>query len=71
MKGIYACDLLEQLLRCLRKSQAFTDFFEWIVCDLFEEDGLLLFNSGDLGVKPLEQPGIQAHCRTNDEVTNR
>ncbi|MDM5297817.1 bacillithiol biosynthesis cysteine-adding enzyme BshC [Bacillus pumilus] len=67
----YTNELLEKLLRCLRKSQTFTDFFEWIVFDLFEEDGLLLFNSGDLGVKPLERTLFKQIVETNDEVTHR
>ncbi|KRE19873.1 bacillithiol biosynthesis cysteine-adding enzyme BshC [Bacillus safensis] len=70
-ESAYTNDLLDQLLRCLRKSQTFTDFFEWIVCDLFEEDGLLLFNSGDLGVKPLERTLFKHIVETNDAVTAR
>lgn len=70
-ESAYTNDLLDQLLRCLRKSQTFTDFFEWIVCDLFEEDGLLLLNSGDLGVKPLERALFKHIVETNDAVTTR
>jgi len=70
-ESAYTNDLLDQLLRCLRKSQTFTDFFEWIVCELFEEDGLLLFNSGDLGVKPLERTLFKHIVETNDAVTAR
>ena len=36
-ESAYTNDLLNQLLRCLRKSQTFTDFFEWIVCDLLKK----------------------------------
>ena len=37
----------------------------------FEEDGLLLFNSGDLGVKPLERTLFKHIVETNDAVTAR
>lgn len=70
-ESAYTNELLDQLLRCLRKSQTFTDFFEWIVCDLFEEDGLLLLNSGDLGVKPLERMLFKHIVEANDSITNR
>ncbi|MFS0654216.1 bacillithiol biosynthesis cysteine-adding enzyme BshC [Bacillus sp. 179-C3.3 HS] len=65
----YTNDLLDQLIRCLRKSHTYTDFFEWIVCDLFGEDGLLLFNSGDLGVKSLERQVFKQIVEANDTIT--
>ncbi|MGE6631285.1 bacillithiol biosynthesis cysteine-adding enzyme BshC [Bacillus sp. NPDC077027] len=66
----YTNELYTKLLRCLRKSDTFTDFFEWIVYDLFEEDGLVLFNSGDLQVKPLERPLFKAIIEKSDAVTS-
>ncbi|WP_353855862.1 bacillithiol biosynthesis cysteine-adding enzyme BshC [Bacillus sp. Bos-x628] len=70
-ESAYTNELLDQLLRCLRKSRTITDFFEWIVCDLFEEDGLLLFNSGDLGVKQLERTLFKQIVESNEMITRR
>ncbi|KML03576.1 hypothetical protein VL05_08345 [Bacillus stratosphericus] len=70
-ESAYTNDLFDQLLRCLRKSETFTDFFEWIVCDLFEEDGLLLLNSGDLGVKPLERTLFKQIVESSDAIVAR
>ncbi|WMT27914.1 bacillithiol biosynthesis cysteine-adding enzyme BshC [Bacillus aerius] len=70
-ESAYTNDLFDQLLRCLRKSETFTDFFEWIVCDLFEEDGLLLLNSGDFGVKPLERTLFKQIVESSDEIVAR
>lgn len=67
-ESAYTNDLFDQLLRCLRKSETFTDFFEWIVCDLFEEDGLLLLNSGDFGVKPLERTLFKQIVESSDAI---
>ncbi|MEH6922761.1 bacillithiol biosynthesis cysteine-adding enzyme BshC [Bacillus altitudinis] len=70
-ESAYTNDLFDQLLRCLRKSETFTDFFEWIVCDLFEEDGLLLLNSGDFGVKPLERTLFKQIVESSDAIVAR
>ncbi|MFV5961536.1 bacillithiol biosynthesis cysteine-adding enzyme BshC [Bacillus sp. AK25] len=67
-ESAYTNNLFDQLLRCLRKSETFTDFFEWIVCDLFEEDGLLLLNSGDFGVKPLERTLFKQIVESSDAI---
>lgn len=70
-ESAYTNDLFDQLLSCLRKSETFTDFFEWIVCDLFEEDGLLLLNSGDFGVKPLERTLFKQIVESSDAIVAR
>lgn len=37
----YTNHLLGHLRRCLRQSLSFTDFFEFLVADMFEQDGLI------------------------------
>ena len=49
----YTNDLLSHLRRCLRQSLSFTDFFEYLVAGMFEQDGLILLNSGDPGIRAL------------------
>lgn len=60
--------LLDNVKRCLRESVTFTDFFELLIADLFQEEGLVLLNSGDPGIKKLETAMFQKILRENDEL---
>ncbi|MBY4603793.1 bacillithiol biosynthesis cysteine-adding enzyme BshC [Bacillus sp. SPARC3] len=60
--------LLDNVKRCLRESGTFTDFFELLIADLFQEEGLVLLNSGDPGIKKLETAMFQKILRENDEL---
>lgn len=51
----YTEDLYKDLVSCLTNSNSFTDFFARILFLLFEEEGLVLIDSGDLNVRTLEQ----------------
>ncbi|PSA98149.1 bacillithiol biosynthesis cysteine-adding enzyme BshC [Bacillus halotolerans] len=62
--------LLEHVKRCLRESVTFTDFFEQLIADLFQEEGLVLLNSGDPGIKKLETAMFQKILRDNDELAH-
>ncbi|MEC1668048.1 bacillithiol biosynthesis cysteine-adding enzyme BshC [Bacillus mojavensis] len=60
--------LLEHVKRCLRESVTFTDFFEQLIADLFQEEGLVLLNSGDPGIKKLETAMFQKILHDNDDL---
>lgn len=60
--------LLDNVKRCLRESVTFTDFFELLIADLFQEEGLVLLNSGDPGIKKLETAMFQKILRENGEL---
>ncbi|MEG7334244.1 bacillithiol biosynthesis cysteine-adding enzyme BshC [Bacillus sp. 0102A] len=60
--------LLDNVKRCLSESVTFTDFFELLIADLFQEEGLVLLNSGDPGIKKLETAMFQKILRENDEL---
>ncbi|RPK06793.1 hypothetical protein BSBH6_00416 [Bacillus subtilis] len=62
--------LLDNVKRCLRESVTFTDFFELLVADLFQEEGLVLLNSGDPGIKKLETAMFQKILRENDKLAS-
>ncbi|MCY8643783.1 bacillithiol biosynthesis cysteine-adding enzyme BshC [Bacillus haynesii] len=66
----YTKDLLGHLRRCLRQSLSFTDFFEWLVADMFAQDGLILLNSGDPGIRALEARFFRQLLNKNDELTD-
>ncbi|MCY7860759.1 bacillithiol biosynthesis cysteine-adding enzyme BshC [Bacillus haynesii] len=66
----YTKDLLSHLRRCLRQSLSFTDFFEWLVADMFAQDGLILLNSGDPGIRALEARFFRQLLNKNDELTD-
>lgn len=60
--------LLQNVMRCLRSSETFTDFFELLIADLFQEEGLILLNSGDPGIKKLETGMFQQILKHNNEL---
>lgn len=62
--------LLQHVKRCLRSSETFTDFFELLIADLFQEEGLILVNSGDPGIKKLETSMFQQILKHNDELSD-
>ena len=66
----YTNDLLSHLRRCLRQSLSFTDFFEYLVAGMFEQDGLILLNSGDPGIRALEARFFRQLLNRNDELTD-
>lgn len=57
--------LIEHVKRCLRDSTTFTDFFEHLIAAMFQEEGLVLLNSGDPGIKKLETAMFQKILRLN------
>ncbi|MCY7855348.1 bacillithiol biosynthesis cysteine-adding enzyme BshC [Bacillus sonorensis] len=64
----YTNGLLSKLKRCMRQSSSFADFFEYIVADLFQHDGLVLLNSGDPELRSLEVRFFQELLKNNDEL---
>ncbi|PLC16642.1 bacillithiol biosynthesis cysteine-adding enzyme BshC [Bacillus paralicheniformis] len=66
----YTNDLLGHLRRCLRQSLSFTDFFEYLVAGMFEQDGLILLNSGDPGIRALEARFFRQLLNRNAELTD-
>jgi uncharacterized protein YllA (UPF0747 family) len=66
----YTNDLLGNLRRCLRQSLSFTDFLNFLFADMFEEDGLILLNSGDPGIRNLEARFFRQLLDKNDELTD-
>ncbi|MGW8458007.1 bacillithiol biosynthesis cysteine-adding enzyme BshC [Bacillus atrophaeus] len=62
--------LIEHVKRCLRDSTTFTDFFEHLIAAMFQEEGLVLLNSGDPGIKKLETAMFQKILRLNGELAN-
>ncbi|NPC92464.1 bacillithiol biosynthesis cysteine-adding enzyme BshC [Bacillus sp. WMMC1349] len=76
LKGVFASfeeteytnELLANVQRCLRQSESFTDFFEYIIVELFEKDGLVLLNSGDPELRALESGFLQALIKKNDQL---
>ncbi|ATH91317.1 hypothetical protein ACH95_19720 [Bacillus glycinifermentans] len=65
----YTNGLLSKLKRCLRQSSSIAEFFEYIIADLFENDGLVLLNSGDPGLRSLEVRFFQELLEKNDELS--
>ncbi|WP_077736879.1 bacillithiol biosynthesis cysteine-adding enzyme BshC [Bacillus sonorensis] len=64
----YTNGLLTHLRRCLRQSSSFTEFFEYIVADMFEKEGLVMLNSGDPGIRALEAGFFQQLVKNNDQL---
>ncbi|MDA1475653.1 bacillithiol biosynthesis cysteine-adding enzyme BshC [Bacillus changyiensis] len=76
LKGVFASfqeteytnELLANVQRCLRQSESFTDFFEYMIVELFEKDGLVLLNSGDPELRALQSDFLQALIKKNDQL---
>ncbi|MCD7033901.1 bacillithiol biosynthesis cysteine-adding enzyme BshC [Metabacillus sp. GX 13764] len=56
------------VLSALEKSETYTDFFEWLVMDLFKEEGLVLVNSGDPEIRSLEQGFFKTLVQQNAAI---
>ncbi|ALC80959.1 MULTISPECIES: bacillithiol biosynthesis cysteine-adding enzyme BshC [Bacillus] len=66
----YTLSLMEELYRCLDCSDTYVEFFEQIIANLFQEDGLLLLNSGDPGLRKLETEFFQELLEKNDDLAD-
>ncbi|MGM0873555.1 MAG: bacillithiol biosynthesis cysteine-adding enzyme BshC [Bacillota bacterium] len=65
-------NLLDQLTNCVHQSNTYVEFFEHVIMDLFHNQGLVLVNSGDPGLRQLEKSCFQSildhNCSLYDSV---
>lgn len=52
----------------LEKSETFTDWFAFLLMHLFKDEGLVLVDSGDPGLRALEKPFFKKMIRQNEEL---
>ncbi|MBS2968869.1 bacillithiol biosynthesis cysteine-adding enzyme BshC [Metabacillus sp. KIGAM252] len=61
-------DLLKKLTMYMEKSSTYTEFFEWLIMDLFGSEGIVLIQSADPGLRELETEHFSAMIQKNDEL---
>ncbi|MGD7008526.1 bacillithiol biosynthesis cysteine-adding enzyme BshC [Metabacillus sp. 84] len=64
----YTKGLLNKLTAFLDKSSTYTEFFEWLIMDLFGSEGLVLIQSADRSLREFETEYFQTLIRKNDEI---
>lgn len=60
--------LLDQLSNCVKQSNTYVEFFEHVIMSLFKNEGLVLVNSGDPGLRQLEKSCFQSILEHNSRI---
>ncbi|WP_338781799.1 bacillithiol biosynthesis cysteine-adding enzyme BshC [Metabacillus sp. FJAT-52054] len=60
--------LLKKLTMYMEKSSTYTEFFEWLIMDLFGSEGIVLIQSADAGLRELETEYFSAMIHKNDKL---
>lgn len=66
----YTKQLYEVVMECLHESSSYVDFFAHIIYRLFDEEGLVLVDSGDHSVRQLESDYFVSFIEKQPEITN-
>ncbi|MFY4773767.1 bacillithiol biosynthesis cysteine-adding enzyme BshC [Metabacillus sp. RGM 3146] len=61
-------EIKAQVLLSLEKSETFVDFFEWLIMDLFKNQGLILVNSAHPELRKLEIDYFQQLIQHNESI---
>ncbi|AZB42831.1 bacillithiol biosynthesis cysteine-adding enzyme BshC [Bacillus sp. FJAT-42376] len=61
--------LLEKLTMYMEKSATYTEFFEWLVMDLFGSEGLVLIQSADSALREFEIDYFSSLIEKNDRIS--
>lgn len=64
----YSNELLEQLTKSVDQSDTYVEFFEQVIMTLFENEGLVLVNSGDPRLRQFEKPCFQSILDQNSSL---
>ncbi|MFA1818668.1 bacillithiol biosynthesis cysteine-adding enzyme BshC [Virgibacillus oceani] len=64
----YSSVLFDTLEKCLEQSDSYVDFFARLIYQLFEEDGLVLVDSGDADLRKLEKDHFSALIKAQPEI---
>lgn len=64
----YSNHLLDHLINCVKRSTTYVEFFEHVIMNLFRNEGLVLVNSGDPGLRQLEKCCFQSIINNNSSL---
>ena len=64
----YSNELLEHLTNSVNQSDTYVEFFEQVIMTLFENEGLVLVNSGDPGLRQFERSCFQSILNQNSSL---
>lgn len=67
----YTNQLLSLLEEAIGRSSSFTDFFAYLVMQLFHKDGLLIIDSANQGLRNIENDIFLLQLERAEEITNR
>ncbi|MGD7043586.1 bacillithiol biosynthesis cysteine-adding enzyme BshC [Jeotgalibacillus proteolyticus] len=65
----HTADLMELLDEAIETSDSMTSLFAFIIMSLFKEEGLLVIDSADKGLRNIEQPFFQKLFEHSDSIT--
>lgn len=66
----YSKQLINNLKQYVQKSSSYVEFFELVVMGIFQDQGLVLVNSGDSGLRQLEKPCFHAIVERNSNIAD-
>ncbi|MTH52628.1 bacillithiol biosynthesis cysteine-adding enzyme BshC [Bacillus mangrovi] len=66
----YTKGLLKKLTHMIDQSATYTEFFEWLVMDMFGSEGLVLIQSADAGLREMETEHFTKLIRLNKEISD-